>query len=147
MNGLPLQPGDRPGCCTDQNEESLRVQERPVSMPGTEQRQVLRRQSRQRNRLCSDASRIFAWLKSIPAAAASNNHGSTALSKTHTLLLMNFTSIRLITFDCYGTLIDWETGMLASLRSLFASSSVSDAELLEHYGEAEARLESGAYLP
>ena len=60
---------------------------------------------------------------------------------------MNFTSIRLITFDCYGTLIDWETGMLASLRSLFASSSVSDAELLEHYGEAEARLESGAYLP
>jgi 2-haloacid dehalogenase len=60
---------------------------------------------------------------------------------------MNFKSIRLITFDCYGTLIDWETGMLASLRPLFAASGASDAELLEHYGEAEAQLEGGAYLP
>jgi 2-haloacid dehalogenase len=60
---------------------------------------------------------------------------------------MNFASIRLITFDCYGTLIDWETGMLASLRPLFARSSLTDAELLAHYGEAEARLESGPYLP
>ena len=62
---------------------------------------------------------------------------------------MSFESIRLITFDCYGTLIDWETGMLRSLRMLFSGGGrqVSDLELLEQYGEVEAELESGEYLP
>jgi 2-haloacid dehalogenase len=62
---------------------------------------------------------------------------------------MDFSSIRLITFDCYGTLIDWETGMLAALRPLFAREAVmvTDLQLLEHYGEIEAELESGPYLP
>ncbi|MBZ5529839.1 MAG: haloacid dehalogenase type II [Acidobacteriia bacterium] len=62
---------------------------------------------------------------------------------------MDFSSIRLITFDCYGTLIDWETGMLAALRPLFSREGrqVSDLQLLEHYGEIEAELEAGPYLP
>jgi 2-haloacid dehalogenase len=61
---------------------------------------------------------------------------------------MPIDSIRLITFDCYGTLINWETGMLRALRPLFSRSArhVSDAEILEHYGEAEAELEAGPYL-
>jgi len=61
---------------------------------------------------------------------------------------MDFSPIRLITFDCYGTLIDWETGMLAALRPLFAREGVkvTDMQLLEHYGEIEAELESGPYL-
>jgi len=61
---------------------------------------------------------------------------------------MAFESIRLITFDCYGTLIDWETGMLAAMRPLFSRDGhfVSDAQLLEAYGEAEVELESGPYL-
>jgi len=33
---------------------------------------------------------------------------------------MPFESIRLITFDCYGTLVDWENGMLAALRPLLS---------------------------
>src|SRR4051812_5090333 len=62
---------------------------------------------------------------------------------------MGFDSIHLITFDCYGTLIDWESGMLAALRPMFsrAGHAVPDAQLLEHYGEAEAELEAGPYLP
>jgi len=62
---------------------------------------------------------------------------------------MGFESIRLITFDCYGTLIDWENGMLAALRPMFSRDGkpVPDRELLEHYGEAEAELEAGPYLP
>jgi 2-haloacid dehalogenase len=62
---------------------------------------------------------------------------------------MAFESIRLITFDCYGTLIDWEQGMLAALRPLFSRDGhqVPDAQLLELYGEIEAELESGPYLP
>ena len=57
---------------------------------------------------------------------------------------MGFESIRLITFDCYGTLIDWESGMLAALRPMFPG--ISDLTLLEHYGEIESELESGPYL-
>lgn len=59
---------------------------------------------------------------------------------------MSLESIRLITFDCYGTLIDWEQGMLAQLRPLFSRPGVSDARLLELYGEAEAEIEAGPYL-
>lgn len=62
---------------------------------------------------------------------------------------MPFASIRLITFDCYGTLIDWENGMLAALRPLLSSDRrrVSDLQILDLYGEIEAELESGPYLP
>ena len=62
---------------------------------------------------------------------------------------MPFESIRLITFDCYGTLIDWESGMLAALRPLFSRDghSIADLQILELYGEIEADLESGSYLP
>ena len=62
---------------------------------------------------------------------------------------MPFESIRLITFDCYGTLIDWENGMLAALRPLFSRDGrkVPDPQLLELYGEIEAELEAGRYLP
>ncbi|HET7873805.1 MAG TPA: HAD-IA family hydrolase [Terriglobales bacterium] len=61
---------------------------------------------------------------------------------------MNVDSIRLITFDCYGTLIDWETGMLRSLRPLFADAvrPINDLELLELYGDVEAEIEAGEYL-
>lgn len=62
---------------------------------------------------------------------------------------MPFESIRLITFDCYGTLIDWENGMLAALRPLLSRNgrNVSDLQILELYGEIEAEFESGPYLP
>lgn len=62
---------------------------------------------------------------------------------------MAFESIRLITFDCYGTLIDWENGMLAALRPIFSRTArrVPDTQMLELYGEIEAELESGPYLP
>jgi 2-haloacid dehalogenase len=54
-----------------------------------------------------------------------------------------------LTFDCYGTLIDWETGILAGLRSALKPHGVDapDDDLLEAYAAAEARLESGHYLP
>ena len=62
---------------------------------------------------------------------------------------MSFESIRLITFDCYGTLIDWENGMLAALRPLLSRDGrkVPDTRILELYGDVEAELESGPYLP
>ena len=62
---------------------------------------------------------------------------------------MGFESIRLITFDCYGTLIDWENGMLAALRPMFSRDGhrVPDVQLLELYGAIEVELEAGPYLP
>jgi len=62
---------------------------------------------------------------------------------------MPFESIRLITFDCYGTLIDWENGLLAALRPILSHDgrNVPDLQILELYGEIEAELESGPYMP
>jgi 2-haloacid dehalogenase len=58
---------------------------------------------------------------------------------------MDFKQVRLITFDCYGTLIDWESGMLGSLRPLFAGAS--DDQLLRLYSEIEPEIQSASYLP
>jgi 2-haloacid dehalogenase len=54
-----------------------------------------------------------------------------------------------LTFDCYGTLIDWETGILAGLRTALTAHDVDrpDDDLLERYAEVEARLEEGPNLP
>ena len=60
---------------------------------------------------------------------------------------MEFSRITTISFDCYGTLIDWESGILPVLRAVLAShgQSLSDAAILELYGEFEAEAESGPY--
>lgn len=50
-----------------------------------------------------------------------------------------------LSFDCYGTLIDWERGILAALKPRFPSTP--DAELLRRYGQIEAELEAGPYRP
>ena len=53
-----------------------------------------------------------------------------------------------LTFDCYGTLIDWEAGLLAGLRTFLdpAGVTASDDEVLERYAATEAELERGPYL-
>jgi 2-haloacid dehalogenase len=53
-----------------------------------------------------------------------------------------------LTFDCYGTLIDWESGLLTAMRPVAAAHGVSasDDELLEVYARHEAELEAGEYL-
>lgn len=60
---------------------------------------------------------------------------------------MDFSEVQLITFDCYGTLIDWETGILAAFRVLLPDHEhIRDEQLLEMYGEIEVQLEAGPYL-
>jgi 2-haloacid dehalogenase len=60
---------------------------------------------------------------------------------------MDFSHFTAISFDCYGTLIDWEAGILPVLRSVVARHhcKLADHDLLELYGEFEATAESGAY--
>ncbi len=53
-----------------------------------------------------------------------------------------------LTFDCYGTLIDWEAGILAGLRTALRphGADAPDGDLLEKFAKTEATLESGPYL-
>ncbi len=55
--------------------------------------------------------------------------------------MLNFDQFRLVSFDCYGTLIDWETGIFSALRPLLAAhgKTIADAELLRLYSELESQ--------
>ena len=61
--------------------------------------------------------------------------------------MLDFSRFELLTFDCYGTLIDWETGIFSALKPVLTAhgKSIPDATLLELYGEFEAEAESGTY--
>jgi 2-haloacid dehalogenase len=60
---------------------------------------------------------------------------------------LDFDRFDALTFDCYGTLIDWEAGILAGLRPVLRTHGVAATEdaLLEAYARAEAELEAGPY--
>ena len=62
---------------------------------------------------------------------------------------LDFTRFKILTFDCYGTLIDWESGIFAALRPILHAhgKSISDGQLLEMYGELEAQAEQGEFRP
>ncbi|WP_419163818.1 haloacid dehalogenase [Candidatus Palauibacter sp.] len=54
----------------------------------------------------------------------------------------------LLTFDCYGTLIDWEAGILAALRAVYpGATAVEDEALLGEFHAAQNRLKTSEYRP
>jgi 2-haloacid dehalogenase len=61
--------------------------------------------------------------------------------------MLDFNRFEILTFDCYGTLIDWEDGILRALHRVLAaqSKSVDDATILRLYGDIEAGAEQGEY--
>jgi 2-haloacid dehalogenase len=63
--------------------------------------------------------------------------------------MLDFDSFKILTFDCYGTLIDWESGIFSALRPILAShgKTVTDFKLLEMYSELEAQAEQGEFHP
>ncbi|MGH8005097.1 MAG: haloacid dehalogenase type II [Limisphaerales bacterium] len=62
--------------------------------------------------------------------------------------MLDLKKFRVLTFDCYGTLIDWESGILKALLPLLFRRDIalSDDEILRLYAELEAKAEQGAYL-
>ena len=65
---------------------------------------------------------------------------------------IDFDDYDVLTFDCYGTLVDWEAGILAALRRPLGAHGIdaeraSDAGVLEAFGRHEAELEAGTYKP
>jgi 2-haloacid dehalogenase len=61
--------------------------------------------------------------------------------------MFDFTCFKILSFDCYGTMIDWESGILRALRPILAAhrKQVSEAALLELYSELEATAEQGEF--
>jgi len=61
--------------------------------------------------------------------------------------MLNFDQFEVLTFDCYGTLIDWEAGLWAALGGILVDHQVklTPDKALELYGELESEAERGAY--
>ena len=62
---------------------------------------------------------------------------------------MNFDSFRVLTFDCYGTLIDWETGIVNAMRPILAGhgKGLPEEEILALFGTLESQIEASGYWP
>lgn len=62
--------------------------------------------------------------------------------------MLDLTRFKVLTFDCYGTMIDWESGIFSALRPILAAhgKGMSDSALLALYAELELAAEQGEYL-
>ena len=61
--------------------------------------------------------------------------------------MLDFSKFQAFTFDCYGTLINWESGIFSALRPILAArgKTISDFALLELYSELEVKAERGEF--
>ena len=63
--------------------------------------------------------------------------------------MLDFSRFEILTFDCYGTLVNWEAGILSALHPILSAhgKKIDDATLLKLYGDFEQLSEQGAYHP
>ncbi|MGA8490911.1 MAG: haloacid dehalogenase type II [Terriglobales bacterium] len=63
--------------------------------------------------------------------------------------MLDFARFQILTFDCYGTMIDWETGIFSALRPILAAhrKPVADSTILQLYSELEASAEQATFVP
>ncbi|MFG0282962.1 MAG: haloacid dehalogenase type II [Phycisphaerales bacterium JB039] len=63
--------------------------------------------------------------------------------------MLDVASFDAMTFDCYGTLIDWETGIVEAVQPVLRAHDVSidDDSLLELYAELESGAQQGEFRP
>ncbi|MDZ8095630.1 MULTISPECIES: haloacid dehalogenase type II [unclassified Nostoc] len=62
--------------------------------------------------------------------------------------MIELNQYKALTFDCYGTLIDWENGILGVLKPflLAHNTNLDDEQILDIFAEFEAELEIGEYI-
>ncbi|MBN3922460.1 MAG: haloacid dehalogenase type II [Nostoc sp. NMS4] len=62
--------------------------------------------------------------------------------------MIDLNQYKTLSFDCYGTLIDWENGILSVLKPLLLThkTNLDDEQILELFAEFEAELEQGEYI-
>jgi 2-haloacid dehalogenase len=60
---------------------------------------------------------------------------------------IDYRDVDALTFDCYGTLIDWESGLSAAFRPILVAHGISadPEDVLVRFARHEAATESGAY--
>ena len=60
--------------------------------------------------------------------------------------MLDFNSFEWVSFDCYGTLVDWETGISDAAAALFARHGVrrTKEEILAMFSDAEPRVQSSS---
>jgi len=63
--------------------------------------------------------------------------------------MLDFSRFEVLTFDCYGTLINWEAGILPVLRRILSGhgKKLDDVTLLKLYGDFELLSEQGPFRP
>ena len=63
--------------------------------------------------------------------------------------MLDFSRFEILTFDCYGTLINWEAGILSALHRVLSAhgKKIDDATLLRLYGDFELHSEQGTFRP
>jgi 2-haloacid dehalogenase len=63
--------------------------------------------------------------------------------------MLDFSRFEVLTFDCYGTLIDWESGILPVLRRILSGhgKTMDNGTLLKLYGDFEQAAEAGPFRP
>jgi 2-haloacid dehalogenase len=61
--------------------------------------------------------------------------------------MLDFDRFTHLTFDCYGTLIDWEAGILGAIQGVVSRHGleVPDERILASYSRIEAEVEHGPY--
>ena len=61
---------------------------------------------------------------------------------------MRLTDFTTLTFDCYGTLIDWESGIYAALQPLLARAGVASSRdaVLAVFATEDARTGMSSFL-
>src|ERR1051326_498337 len=61
--------------------------------------------------------------------------------------MLNFGQFECLTFDCYGTMINWEEGLLGALRPILERHGVklTDEEILRAYSEFEPAQQRRSY--
>ena len=66
--------------------------------------------------------------------------------------MLDANKYEVLSFDCYGTLVDWESGIIAGLRPVLRvhGVEVTDAEILDLHAQTEHKLQAaskrGSYL-
>ena len=63
--------------------------------------------------------------------------------------MLDFSRFEMLTFDCYGTLINWEAGILPVLHRILSAhgKKLEDATILKLYGDFEEASEQGDFHP
>ena len=61
--------------------------------------------------------------------------------------MLDFSRFEILTFDCYGTLINWEDGILGCIHRILAAhgKDADDSMILRLYADFEAQAEQGEY--